>query len=130
MQVCDLLAGYVHNPVEPIRAGAIRALGTLGDPRAIAIVETFSSNEPDDAVERAAEAALRELRQRKELVPDEIAQLRETVEKLRKDTEKLTNDLDDMKKRLDAKEKAEEKKDATKTSISSVGTAQNGSAQD
>jgi aminopeptidase N len=129
-QVRDFLAGYVHHPVDTIAAGAIRSLGTLGDPRAISIVETFSSDEPDDGVERAAAAALRELQQRKELVPDEIVQLRETVEKLRKQTEKLANDLDDVKKRLDAKEKAEEKKDATKTSISSVGTARNGNTQD
>jgi len=129
-QVRDFLAGYVHHPVDTIAAGAIRALGTLGEPGAISIVETFSSDEPDDAVERAAAAALKELQQRKELVPDEIVQLRETVEKLRKETEKLTNDLDDVKNRLDAKEKAEEKKDATKKSISSVGSAQNGSTQD
>jgi len=128
--VRDFLAGFAHQPVDTVAAGAIRALGTLGDPRAISIVETFSSDEPDDAIERAAAAALRELQQRKELVPDEIVQLRDAVEKLRKQTEKLADDLDDVKNRLDAKEKAGEKKDAAKTSISSVGTAQNTNPED
>ncbi|UCC97792.1 MAG: HEAT repeat domain-containing protein [Phycisphaerales bacterium] len=129
-KVRDFLAGCVHHPMNRIQAGAIRALGTLGDPRAIPIVETFSSDEPDDAVERAATTALRQLRQRKELVPDEIVRLRETVEKLRKQTEKLADDLDDINKRLDAKEEAGVKKDATEALDSSQGTAQNRNAED
>ncbi len=40
--VREFLAGYVNHPDRNARAGAIRALGTLGDPKAIAIVETFA----------------------------------------------------------------------------------------
>jgi aminopeptidase N len=129
-KVRDFLVGYVHHPMNRIQAGAIRALGTLGDPKAIPIIEAFSSDEPDDVIERAAASALRQLRQRKELVPDEIVQLRETVEKLRKQTEKLADDLDDMKNRLDAKEKVGVKKDASEAPYSNQGTAQNKKARD
>jgi aminopeptidase N len=110
-KVRNFLAGYVNHPKDRIKAGAIRALGTLGDPKAIPIVETFSDDKPDDNIERAAERTLKELRQQKQLVPDEIVRLRETVDEFRKETDKLKNDLDDIKKRLDAKEKPAEKKD-------------------
>ena len=83
-KVRNFLAGYVNHPKDRIQAGAIGALGTLGDPRAIPIVETFSSDEPDDNTERSAERALKQLRQRKQLVPDEIVRLRETVDEFSK----------------------------------------------
>ena len=118
-KVLNFLAGYVNHPKDRIQAGAIEALGTLGDPRAIPIVETFSNDEPDDNIERSAERALKELRQRKQLVPDEIVRLRETVDEFRKETDKLKNDLDDIKKRLDAKEKPAEKKDKDEAADSS-----------
>jgi len=110
-KVRNFLAGYVNHPKDRIQVGAIRALGTLGDPKAIPIIETFSNDEPDNNIERAAERALKQLRERKQLVPDEIVRLRDTVEEFRKETEKIKNGLDDIKKRLDAKEKPIEKKD-------------------
>lgn len=110
-KVREFLAGYVNHPKNRIQAGAIGALGTLGDPKAIHIVETFSSDKPDDNIERTAERALKELRQKKQLVPDEIVRLRETVDEFRKETDKLKDELDDIKKRLDAKEKPAEKND-------------------
>ena len=121
-KVRNFLAGYVNHPKSRIQAGAIGALGTLGDLKAIPIIETFSSNEPDNSIERAAERALKQLRQQKQLVPDEIIRLRETVEQFRKETDKLKNDLDDIKKRLDAKEKPAEKKDKDKTADSNKET--------
>ncbi|MBN2316386.1 MAG: HEAT repeat domain-containing protein [Sedimentisphaerales bacterium] len=110
-KVREFLIGYVNHPKETVQAGAIRALGVLGDERAIPVLETFSGDEPDDRIERAAERALKDLRDRKELIPNEIIQLRETVDKLRKETDKLKNDLDDIKKRMEAGEKATENDD-------------------
>ncbi len=115
-KVRNFLAGYVNHPKNRIQAGAIGALGILGDPKAIPIIETFSSDEPDDNIERSAERALKQLRQQKQLVPDEIVRLRETVDEFRKETEKIKNDLDDIKKRLDAKEKPAEKKNKDEAS--------------
>ncbi len=108
-KVRKFLAGYVNHPNQRIQTGAIQALGTLGDPKAISLVETFSGDDPGDRVQRSAKNALKALREKKQLVPEEIIQLRETVDKIRKENEKLRNDVDDIKKRLDAKDKSEEK---------------------
>ncbi len=105
-KVRKFLTGYVNHPKTSIKSGAIRALGTLGDPKAIAVVETFSGDDPSDRTQRTARDALRALREKKQVVPDEIVRLRETVDKLDKETEKLRNDLEDIKNRLDAKEQA------------------------
>jgi aminopeptidase N len=101
--VRELLAGYVNHPDRNIRAGAIRALGTLGDPKAIGIVRTFARDLPRDSVERAAKDALAKLQEQKKLVPQEVIELRKAVDDMKKDTKKLTDELDDVKKRLDAK---------------------------
>ncbi len=121
MKVRQFLVDYVNHPKEAVQAGAIRALGALGDTKAIPILETFSSDEPDNRVERAAERALKDLRDRKELVPQEIIQLRETVDKLQKETDKLKDDLDDIKKRMEAKEETVKDKDDNEDSDSSQG---------
>jgi aminopeptidase N len=108
-KVRKFLAGYVNHPKERIQAGAISALGTLGDPKAIGIVETFSGDDSGDRMQRTAKNALKALREKKQLVPEEIVHLREAVDELRKGNEKLRNDVEDIKKRLDAKEKIEKK---------------------
>lgn len=123
-KVREFLAGYVNNPKDRIQAGAIMALGMLGDSKAIPIVETFSNDEPDDNIERAAERALKQLREQKKLVPDEIIRMRETIDEFRKETDKLKDDLDDIKKRLDAKDKAIENNDNNKTTDSIPETAE------
>ena len=102
-EVREFLTGYVNHADRNIRAGAIRALGTLGDPKAIAIIQTFARDEPRDGVERAAKNALARLREQKKLVPEEIIELRKTVDDLKKDTKKLTDELEEVKKRLDGK---------------------------
>ena len=126
----EFLIGYVNHPKEAIQAGAIRALGALGDTKAIPVLETFSSDESDDRIERAAERALKDLRDRKELVPNEIIQLRETVDKLRKETDKLKDDLDDIKKRMEAKENVAENKNNDKKDDSGRDAARNNNKED
>jgi aminopeptidase N len=109
--VRQFLLGYVSHPKETIQAGAMRALGVLGDEKAIPVLETVAGDEPNSRIERAAERAIKDLRDRKELVPSEIIRLRETVDKLQKETDKLKNDLDDIKKRMEAKEETSENDD-------------------
>ena len=118
-KVRNFLAGYVNHPNQRIQTGAINALGTLGDPKAIPLVETFSGDDPYDRIQRSAKNALKALREKKQLVPEEIIQLRETVDKLKKETEKLKDDLEDIKKRLDAKKKSEENHEDDQPSDSS-----------
>jgi aminopeptidase N len=102
--VRDFLSGYANDKREHVQAGAIGALGTLGDPKAIPIIETFSGDDPDDRIQRAAKDALGKLQEQKPLVPGEIIELRKAVEELKKETDKLKNALEDLKKRVDATE--------------------------
>lgn len=106
-EVREFLVGYVNDPRERIQAGAIAALGTLGDPKAIPILETFSGDDPDDRVQRAAKDALKEIRERKPSVPAEIIHLRETVDELKKENERLRNDLEELRERLEASEEGD-----------------------
>jgi len=101
--VREFLVGYVNHPDRSVRAGAISALGTLGDPKAMAVLQTFARDQPRDNVERAAKAALAGLQEQKKLVPQEVIELRKVVDDLKKDTKKLTEELEDVKKRLNAK---------------------------
>ena len=115
-KVRTFLADYVNHPKRSIQSGAIRALGTLGDPKAIAVVETFSGDDPSDRIQRSAGDALKALREKKPLVPDEVIRLRETVDKLGKETDKLRDEMEDIKNRLDAKEQAKKDKSGDETS--------------
>jgi len=101
--VREFLLGHVNHPDRSIRAGAISALGTLGDPKAIGIVQTFARETPRDNVERAARDSLAKLREQKKFVPQEIIELRKVVEDLKKETKKLTDEMEDLRKRLDAR---------------------------
>jgi aminopeptidase N len=105
-QVREFLVGYVNHPRMIVRLIAIRALGTLGDPKAIPVIETFCGKEPHDPIQRAAKEAMDKLQEKKRLVPEEVIALRTTVDDLKKETEKLKKDLEDLKKRDQAKAEA------------------------
>jgi aminopeptidase N len=117
--VREFIAEYVNHPKLAIRRGAISALGTLGDPGAIPIVETFCGEEPYDPVQRVAKEAMDELQEKKRLVPEEVIELRKTVDELKKETEKLKKDLEDLKKQGQAKAEAPPAADANSPSDSS-----------
>ena len=89
----------MNHPNDGIAGNALRALGTLGDTKAIPIVETFTGREPRNWVERQAESALKDLREDKPLVPEEIMELRNIVDDLKSETKKLKEELEDLKKR-------------------------------
>ncbi len=97
------LADYVNHPKQSIQGGAISALGTLGDPKAIPIVETFRGDEPRDYVERSATRALDDLRKEKPLVPEEIVEMRKQLDELKKETAKLREQLEDLQNKSDAR---------------------------
>ncbi|MHC4745203.1 MAG: HEAT repeat domain-containing protein, partial [Planctomycetota bacterium] len=107
-KVREFLLEYVNHPRRTIQAAAIRALGTLGDPKAIPVIETFAGDDGRDYIQRTAKRALEELTKKKELVPEEILELRKTVDELKKSNEDLKKELEDIKKRLDAKEEVEQ----------------------
>ena len=53
-KVRKFLCAYVNHPNRRIQSGAIRALGALGDPKAIPVVEAFTGGDPSDRIQRAA----------------------------------------------------------------------------
>jgi aminopeptidase N len=96
--VLEFLVSCVSCRRPTVRGGALAALGTLGDPRAIPVVETFCGDDPRDHVQRRARNAMDGLRERKPLVPAEIVELRRAVDELRKEVETLKGQLYDVKK--------------------------------
>lgn len=98
------LTGFVNDKNRRTKAAAIGALGTLGDPKAIPVIQTFEGDNSRDRIQRAATSALRKLREQKPMVPAEINELRRIFYELKKDKEKLRTEFEDLKKRIDAKD--------------------------
>ncbi len=101
--VREFLVGCVNCRRPAVRRGALSALGTLGDPKAIPVVETFCGNDRHDPLQRQAQEAMDRLRERKPLVPEEVVELRRTVDELRKEVETLKGQIEDVKKQSRAR---------------------------
>jgi HEAT repeat protein len=100
--VRTFLLRYVNHPKQTVRTSAIRALGTLGDARAIAALEAFDVGADGDPVKQAAAEALRALRDGRE-APAQVRELREQVLELQKQNEKLRERVDEVLKKVEAK---------------------------
>ncbi len=96
--VREFLIGCVNCRRPAVRGGALSALGTLGDPKALPVVETFCGDDRRDPIQRQAREATDRLREKKPLVPEEIVELRRTVDELRREVETLKGQIDDVKK--------------------------------
>ncbi len=97
----EFLIGHVNNPKRRVALASIDALGQLGDPRAIAVLDKFTSTAGEDPAQKAAERAVEKLRAGRKPV-DDFKNLRQEVTNLKQSNSKLTNDLNDLKKRFDA----------------------------
>src|SRR2546430_3050558 len=60
--VRNFLIGYVNDKRERVQLAAISALGTLGDPQALAVVEKFTAGSKETPQRRVAEKAAETLR--------------------------------------------------------------------
>jgi aminopeptidase N len=108
--VREFLLGYVNDRKKTVQLGAITALGTLGDPKAIAVLETFASGRKDNPEHEAADKSIQALRAAKK-PNDEWRDLRKEVLDLEQANRELKKEVETLKKRLDATEsKASEKK--------------------
>ena len=97
----DFIGSKLNHPKRQVQIAAIRALGTLGDPLAISALQTFATARRDSPQRRAAEAAVRQLRERKPPAA-EVGTLRDEVMELQKANRELKQQFDDFKKQLDA----------------------------
>ncbi|HKS36989.1 MAG TPA: M1 family aminopeptidase [Verrucomicrobiae bacterium] len=97
----EFLMKRLTHPKERARIAAINALGTLGDSRALAALETFARASKDTPERRAAEAAIPKLRDAKK-PGEELGSLRQEVLDLQKTGRELRKELDDLKKKIEA----------------------------
>ena len=99
----EFLLGYVNHKRENTQVAALEALGTLGDPRSIAVLQTFANAAKGSPQQAAAETAVAELRAGRKPV-DDFKNLRQEVLDLEKANREQREDLDDLKKQIAAKE--------------------------
>jgi aminopeptidase N len=93
---------YLHDLRSPVRRGAIRALGELGDPAAIAVLESMSQTKGDRELAKSAEDALARLREAKPFVPEEVAELRKQLSEVKDANESLKKDLASLREVVEA----------------------------
>ncbi|HMJ91571.1 MAG TPA: M1 family aminopeptidase [Candidatus Acidoferrum sp.] len=99
--VRELLLGFANNPRESTRVGAIIALGTLRDERALPALERFASiakNSPESA---AAEKSIEAIRTDRKSSA-EVGALRRELLELQKQSRDLRKEFDTLKSKLDA----------------------------
>jgi aminopeptidase N len=101
--VREFIIGYVNHPKDAIQLGAINSLGTLDDPKAIAVLEKFTAAAKDTPERQAAEKAITALNTAKKPA-DNLRDLRNEVLELQKNDRELRKQLEDLKKKLDAKD--------------------------
>ncbi len=99
--VRQFLLGYVNHKKRTIQLAAISALGRLGDPQAIAALETFATAGKDRPERTVAEQAVTELRTARKPV-DDFKNLRQEVLDLQKANREIRQALDDLKKKVAA----------------------------
>lgn len=98
-EIREFLVRQLSNERRGVKSSALSALGTLGDPRAIAAVQKFIGDSREDRERAAAESALTRLRSERRPV-DDFKNLRQEVLDLQKSDRDLRKELDDLKKRL------------------------------
>ena len=99
--VREYLLAQLQHKKRVVPPAAIRALGTLGDERAIGPLEKFASGEKASPERDAAQRALAQLRATRKPV-DDFKNLRDEVLDLQKTDRDLRQELDDLKKKLEA----------------------------
>ncbi len=99
--VREFLAGYVNSKKRRVQLAALTALGTLGDAKAIAVLETFTTAPKESQERTAAEKSIAALRDAKK-PSAEMGSLRSEVLTLQKDNRDLRKEFDDLKKKVEA----------------------------
>lgn len=100
--VREFLTEQVFHSKRTVRVAAIRALGTLGDPKSAAVLETFAGDERNTQEANAAKRALESLQEKTPAAPAELVEVRNALTELRQESDKLRRTVDDLKERLEA----------------------------
>ncbi len=100
--VREFLVAHLNDLKKSVQRNVISALGTLGDPQAIATLQTFANASKESPESVAAAAAITVLRADRKPV-DDFKNLRSELTDLQKANRTLRKDLDDLKKKSEAK---------------------------
>ena len=94
------VAGFLDHPKGDLRRAAMKALGTLEDPRSLGALRTFvESGDGEGPDAKAAESAIKRLTAEKGQA-DEVKDLRQEMLDLQKELRAMRDNLDSMKKQL------------------------------
>ncbi|HUR45868.1 MAG TPA: HEAT repeat domain-containing protein, partial [Candidatus Saccharimonadales bacterium] len=99
--VRDFLIERLSHKKAAVQIAAINALGSLGDPKAVAVLEKISSGPRESRERTAAEKSIAAIRDGKKPAA-ELGALRTEVLALQKENRDLRKDFADLKKKLDA----------------------------
>jgi len=111
----EFLVARVNSSKQRVQRAALSGLGTLGDPKAIGVLETFASLPKESPDRDVAEKSLAALRDAKK-PGAELGSLRGDLLKLQRENQALRKEFDELKKKLEAAEKSAPAKSAAKTS--------------
>jgi aminopeptidase N len=109
----EFFVARVNSAKHRVQRAALSGLGTLGDPKAIGVLEIFASLPKENPERDIAEKSLAALRDAKKPAA-ELGSLRSDLLKLQRENQELRREFDDLKKKLDAAAKAEPAKPAAK----------------
>jgi aminopeptidase N len=98
----EFLLNYVNHKKKGIQLGAITALGTLEDPKAVAVLTTFASSVKESDERKAAEKALAIIRSA-DKPSDNLKNLRDEILDLKKEGREQRKELDALAKKLEGK---------------------------
>lgn len=99
--VREFLIGQTRQLKQSVRTAALTALGTLDDPRALPVLDTFACASKDSPERKAAEKAIEAIRAARKPGP-ELSDLRKELLELQKEARDLRRELDTLKKKLEA----------------------------
>jgi aminopeptidase N len=101
--VRDFLLKYLNHKKRSLQLASISALGTLGDPQAIAALNKLATAGKESPERGAAERAVADLRAARKPV-DDFKNLRQEVLDLQKQNRDLRKDLDELKKKVETRQ--------------------------
>jgi len=113
--VREFLLSKVNSSKRRVQQAAINGLGTLGDAKAIAALEKFTSASKESPERAAAERAVVTLRDTKK-PSEQVGTLRNEVLTLQKENRDLRKEFDDLKKKIEALTKGADSKSVKPTS--------------
>jgi aminopeptidase N len=102
----------LHDESRRLRGAAIRALGTLGDSRALPALRAESTSEGMGRDVNAAAEAIKKLEQSSPLAPKEVVELRKLVSELQKSQQQLEEQIEQLGKQKAAKQSADDDSEA------------------